>query len=92
EQAQEEWALRDDYYKSVFSYSSAMMSEEEVAQQNKKWREFAKGQLEAGSALFVKSNVDQYLFGSEVDPEGNRLTDYSPRGNVLYVTPAYLTE
>ncbi|HFI0393623.1 TPA: bacteriocin-associated integral membrane family protein [Streptococcus suis] len=92
EQAQEEWALRDDYYKSVFSYSSAMMSEEEVAQQNKKWREFAKGQLEAGSALFVKSNVDQYLFGSDVDPEGNRLTDYSPRGNVLYVTPAYLTE
>ncbi|HFI0476803.1 TPA: bacteriocin-associated integral membrane family protein [Streptococcus suis] len=92
EQAQEEWALRDDYYKSVFSYSSAMMTEEEVAQQNKKWREFAKVQLETTEALFVKSNVDQYAFGGEVDPEGNRLTDYNPRGNVIYVSPRYLTE
>ncbi|HEM3178584.1 TPA: bacteriocin-associated integral membrane family protein, partial [Streptococcus suis] len=92
EQAQAEWTLRDDYYKSVFSYSSAMMTEEEVAQQNKKWREFTKTQLETSEALFVKSNVDQYAFGGEVDPEGNRLTDYSPRGNVIYVSPRYLIE
>lgn len=25
-------------------------------------------------------------------PEGNRLTDYSPRGNVIYVSPRYLIE
>ncbi len=92
ERAQQEWALRDDYYKSVFSYSSAMMTEEEVAQQNKEWRAFAQERLQNASALFVKSNVDQFAFGGDVDSEGNRLTDYSPRGNVLYVSPSYLVE
>ena len=38
------------------------------------------------------SNVDNFSDGAEVDLDGNRFNDYTPAGNVIYVSPRYLIE
>lgn len=92
ESAQTAWENRQDLVKLIGSWDFAFKKEEEFLYEQD-WLGFARSSLEQG-AIYVRSNVANYyhLFVDEEgrDIDGNRLSDYTPAGNTLQVSPSYL--
>lgn len=86
--ARQEWQLNKDYYQLSYSYSSAFTHGNETDNQNKAWYDFAKQSLTQGGAIFVKTNLQNFLVSDLSD--GVRATDYLPNGNTIFVSPSYL--
>lgn len=86
------WANRQDFVQLIGSWDFSFRKEQEVLYEDD-WLGFAKIVFESG-AIYVKSNVANY-YQASIDedgrnPDGNRLSDYTPAGNTLQVSPSYL--
>lgn len=92
EGAHQVWKAENHLVKLAGSWSNAFRTQDEVLYQDD-WLGFARSSLEQG-AIYVRSNVANYyhLFVDEEgrDIDGNRLSDYTPAGNTLQVSPSYL--
>ncbi|COH32943.1 immunity protein [Streptococcus pneumoniae] len=73
-------------------WSSAFADEEGMRKDNREWQTFTEERLANTDSFYIMSNVDNFSDGVEVDLDGNRLSDYTPSGNVIYVSPRYLIE
>ncbi len=89
EQAAKEWDKNSDYFKVSFGFGSTLAKGEELEKQNKAWYAFVDASIREEGAIFVKNNVEKYLLSPVSD--GNRLSDYVPTGNTIYVSPNYLS-
>ncbi len=81
-----QWEKEEDYYSLAWNIvadgHSGLNSPEN-------WYPLLKQALEEAGALFVKSNLNAYLMGSQLE-DGTSLDSYHPAGNTLYVSPNYL--
>lgn len=82
----QQWEKEEDYYSLAWNISadgrSALNSPEN-------WYPLLKQALEEDGALFVKSNLNAYLMGPQLE-DGTSLDSYHPAGNTLYVSPNYI--
>ena len=92
ERASDKWSQSSDRYRLSFGWSSAFADEEGMRKDNREWQTFTEERLAHTDSLYIMSNVDNFSNGAEVDLDGNRLNDYTPAGNVIYVSPRYLIE
>ena len=92
EKASDKWSQSSDRYRLSFGWSSAFADEEGMRKDNREWQTFTEERLANTASFYIMSNVDNFLDGEEVDLDGNRLNDYTPSGNVIYVSPRYLIE
>ena len=92
ERASDKWSQSSDRYRLSFGWSSAFADEEGMRKDNREWQTFTEERLANTDSFYIMSNVDKFSNGAEVDLDGNRLNDYTPAGNVIYVSPRYLTE
>ncbi|WP_171043106.1 bacteriocin-associated integral membrane family protein [Streptococcus pseudopneumoniae] len=92
EKASDKWSQSSDRYRLSFGWSSAFADEEGMRKDNREWQTFTEEQLANTDSFYIVSNVDNFSDGAEVDLDGNRLSDYTPSGNVIYVSPRYLIE
>ncbi|CKB18245.1 bacteriocin-associated integral membrane family protein [Streptococcus pseudopneumoniae] len=92
ERASDKWSQPSDRYRLSFGWSSAFADEEGMRKDNREWQTFTEERLANTDSFYIMSNVDNFLDGAEVDLDGNRLSDYTPSGNVIYVSPRYLIE
>ncbi|HGS2882728.1 TPA: bacteriocin-associated integral membrane family protein [Streptococcus pneumoniae] len=66
---------------------------QEMERASNKWSQSSdRYRLSFTDSFYIMSNVDNFSDGAEVDLDGNRLSDYTPSGNVIYVSPRYLIE
>lgn len=92
ERASNKWSQSSDRYRLSFGWSSAFADEEGTRKDNREWQTFTEERLANTDSFYIMSNVDNFSDGAEVDLDGNRLSDYTPLGNVIYVSPRYLIE
>ena len=92
ERASNKWSQSSDRYRLSFGWSSAFADEEGTRKDNREWQTFTEERLANTDSFYIMSNVDNFSDGAEVDLDGNRLSDYTPSGNVIYVSPRYLIE
>lgn len=92
EKASDKWSQSSDRYRLSFGWSSAFADEEGMRKDNREWQTFTEERLANTDSFYIMSNVDNFSDGAEVDLDGNRLSDYTPSGNVIYVSPRYLIE
>ncbi|NIB96949.1 bacteriocin-associated integral membrane family protein [Streptococcus pseudopneumoniae] len=92
EKASDKWSQSSDRYRLSFGWSSAFADEEGMRKDNREWQTFTEERLANTDSFYIVSNVDNFSDGAEVDLDGNRLSDYTPSGNVIYVSPRYLIE
>ncbi|MDU1469544.1 MAG: bacteriocin-associated integral membrane family protein, partial [Streptococcus mitis] len=92
ERASDKWSQSSDRYRLSFGWSSAFADEEGMRKDNREWQTFTEERLANTDSFYIMSNVDNFSDGAEVDLDGNRLNDYTPSGNVIYVSPRYLIE
>ena len=92
ERASDKWSQSSDRYRLSFGWSSAFADEEGMRKDNREWQTFTEERLANTDSFYIMSNVDNFSDGAEVDLDGNRLSDYTPSGNVIYVSPRYLIE
>ena len=92
ERASDKWSQSSDRYRLSFGWSSAFADEEGMRKDNREWQTFTEERLAHTDSLYIMSNVHNFSNGAEVDLDGNRLNDYTPAGNVIYVSPRYLIE
>lgn len=89
--ATKKWDPHEDLVNISFNVGKEINSMEAFDEEAKLWYPFVRDEIEHQNALLVNHNLLNYIF-SDVDPQGNRLTDYVPLGNTLFVTPNYLNE
>lgn len=82
----QQWEKEEDYYSLAWNISADGRS---GLNSPENWYPLLKQALEEDGALFVKSNLNAYLMGSQLE-DGTRLDSYHPAGNTLYVSPNYL--
>ncbi len=92
ERASDKWSQSSDRYRLSFGWSSAFADEEGMRKENREWQTFTEERLANTDSFYIMSNVDNFSDGAEVDLDGNRFNDYTPAGNVIYVSPRYLIE
>ncbi|CYV96354.1 DUF1430 domain-containing protein [Streptococcus suis] len=82
----QQWENEGDYYSLAWNISAYGRS---GLNSPENWYPLLKQAWEEDGALFVKSNLNAYLMGSQLE-DGTRLDSYHPAGNTLYVSPNYL--
>ncbi|MGQ7545206.1 DUF1430 domain-containing protein [Streptococcus suis] len=82
----QQWENEGDYYSLAWNISADGRS---GLNSPENWYPLLKQALEEDGALFVKSNLNAYLMGSQLE-DGTILDSYHPAGNTLYVSPNYL--
>ncbi|WP_373192532.1 DUF1430 domain-containing protein [Enterococcus sp. RIT-PI-f] len=87
--ATREWDAHEHLVNISFNIGKEINSKEAFDEESKLWFPFIQEEIEFHGALLVNHNLLNYLT-SDVDLEGNRLSDYVPLGNTLFVTPNYL--
>ena len=92
ERASDKWGQSTDRYRLSFGLAGTLTDEEGSRRANRAWQEFIQNRLDQTNAFYITSNVDNFPNGSDMNTDGHRLSDYSPDGNVIYVSPRYLTE
>lgn len=89
--AAKEWDNHDSLVNISFNVGKELDSMESFDEESKLWYPFIREETKQQDALLVNHNLLNYV-SSDVDLQGNRLTDYVPLGNTLFVTPNYLTQ
>ncbi|HFU3982491.1 TPA: DUF1430 domain-containing protein [Streptococcus suis] len=82
----QQWEKEGDYYSLAWNISADGRS---GLNSSENWYPLLKQALEEDGALFVKSNLNAYLMGSQLE-DGIHLDSYHPAGNTLYVSPHYI--
>ncbi len=82
----QQWENEGDYYSLAWNISADGRS---GLNSPENWYPLLRQALEEDGALFVKSNLNAYLMGFQLE-DGTRLDSYHPAGNTLYVSPNYL--
>lgn len=92
EKASDKWSQSSSRYRLSFGLAGSITDEEGSRKENRAWQEFVQNRLDQTETFYITSNVENFPNGAEVDLDGNRLSDYTPAGNVIYVSPGYLRE
>ena len=92
DRASDKWRQSTDRYRLSFGLAGTLTDEEGSRKANRAWQEFIQNRLDQTNSFYITSNVDNFPNGADMDTDGNRLNDYTPAGNVIYVSPRYLTE
>ena len=92
ERASDKWGQSTDRYHLSFGLAGTLTDEEGSRKANRAWQEFIQNRLDQTNSFYITSNVDNFPNGADMDTDGHRLSDYTPNGNVIYVSPRYLTE
>ncbi|HEM6510281.1 TPA: DUF1430 domain-containing protein [Streptococcus suis] len=82
----QQWEKEEDYYSLAWNIAADGRS---GLNSSENWYPLLKQALEKDGALFVKSNLNAYLMGSQLE-DGTSLDSYHPAGNSLFVSPNYL--
>ena len=92
ERASDKWEQSTDRYRLSFGLAGTLTDEEGSRKANRAWQEFIQNRLDQTNSFYITSNVDNFPNGADMDTDGHRLSDYTPNGNAIYVSPRYLTE
>ncbi|WP_105243002.1 DUF1430 domain-containing protein [Streptococcus suis] len=82
----QQWENEGDYYSLAWNISADGRS---GLNSPENWYPLLRQALEEDGALFVKSNLNAYLMGFQLE-DGTSLDSYHPAGNTLYVSPHYI--
>ena len=92
ERASDKWSQSSDRYRLSLVGLVHLPMKKECVKENREWQTFTEERLANTDSFYIMSNVDNFSDGAEVDLDGNRFNDYTPAGNVIYVSPRYLIE
>ncbi|RRD94230.1 bacteriocin-associated integral membrane family protein [Clostridiales bacterium COT073_COT-073] len=84
--AEKDWEKQQDWVNISFNEAAFQATQKQQDIRDKMWYAFIKEEVEENQALLVKHNLINIIGATDKE----KLTDYFPGGNTIYVTPNYL--